>query len=381
MTDEELRRKKPPYVIEKASGFYWQPKGKILLASPPCELGKDRVQAYLKGWELYYAAKADRAQPTAAKPFTISWAADKWQESDDFNLRTNGKPKAEATKRYYRTGLKVIEARIGRRDLRVFEKRHAKAWKKELDATDHPAMTACVMKTLRALFGYCIDEGWYKGKNPAAKMKLHIPRKGAYTAWGYDRVMAFYETCVREGRPKVGLAAVLVYDSAQNPLDILRLQWPRKNEGVVTLYAEDTPIYRDGVIDMARSKTGVGGIVPLSNFSVGLLEAIPEHERAGHVIVNEESGEPFTRRYFAALVAQMRAKAGLPASLKLGNLRHEALQEADDGGASAEAIQSLAQHAEPGTQRFYTQRRRATEAQAARERFRRKQRENAAKKL
>jgi hypothetical protein len=371
MTNDDLRRKKPPYVIEKKSGFYWQPKGKVAASSPPCELGKDRMQAYLKGWELYYGAKRDQDVPSAAgKAFTVSWAIAKWQDSRDFKTRSDGRPKSAATMRYYREGLAVIERRIGTRDLRVFQRTHARRWRDQLCETGKFSASAQVMKTLRAFYRFCIDEGWYKGKNPASGMKVHVPTKGAYMAWGFDRVMAFCDAAAAEGRPEVGLAVVLTYDSAQNPWDILHLQWPEQQHGVVSLYAATGPIYRDGAVDMARSKTGVDGIIPLSNWSISRLEATPAADRQGPVIVNPDTGAAYTKTNFLAWVRRIRAAAEFPADLKVGNLRHEALQEAEDGKAGAEAIQSLALHSEQGTQRFYAQRRRADEAQAARERAR-----------
>lgn len=104
-------------------------------------------------------------------------------------------------------------------------------------------------------------------------------------------------------------------------------------------------------------------------------------EGQGHLIVNEETGQPYTRRNFATWVAKIRKAAGLPEELKAGNLRHEAGQEAEDGGASTEGIQSLLQHSKPGTQKFYRKRKRASEAQGARARLREKQRKNTPQKV
>ncbi|WP_193371535.1 tyrosine-type recombinase/integrase [Pelagibius marinus] len=373
MTETDLGGKKPPYVIEKRSGFYWQPRGKVRLISPPCELGTVRIEAYLKGWRLYYDAKSGLKKASSQmRPYSVSWAAEKWRQSRDFCTKADGKPKQPATMNYHHEGLKIIEACIGDKDLRALERRHVKRWREQLQADGKFSNAVKVIKTLRAFYSFCIDEGWYKGQNPASKMKIHLPAKQSYVPWTWPRVLAFYEKAVEIGRPSVGPAVALIYDSAQNPVDVLALEWPQGEDGVMQLYNEGRPVYRpeEGELDMARQKTGVGNLIPLSQWARELLDAIPEEERRGGIVVSEETGERYTRRNFAAWVQKIRKKAGLPEELKAGNLRHEAGQEADDGGASAEEIQSLLQHARIGTQRFYTRRRRAGEAQAAREQAR-----------
>ncbi|MGF1632083.1 MAG: tyrosine-type recombinase/integrase [Kiloniellaceae bacterium] len=176
------------------------------------------------------------------------------------------------------------------------------------------------------------------------------------------------------GRPSVGLAVALIYDSAQNPIDVLSLEWPEDDGGVIQLYHSGRPVYRPqaGELDMAQQKTDVGNLIPLSRWARGLLDAVPEENRHGFVIANEETGRRYTKRNFATWVQKIRKKAELPDDLKAGNLRHEAAQEADDGGAAREEMQALLQHARIGTQRFYTKLKRAGEAQAARERTRNK---------
>lgn len=380
---DELARRKPPYVIGKRSGYYWQPKGKVREISPSCELGTDQMTAYVRGWELYYAAKRSLKDPSAAAaPYSISWAADKWRESHSWTHRTNGEPKSKETLRFYSTGLRVIEARIGRRDLRAFQKPHAMAWRDELMKSEHKHQGRLILATLSSFYSYCIAMGWYKGQNPAFKLGVSAPKKKGYMPWTWHRIRLFYEKAVEMGRPSVGLAVVLIYDIGQNPIDILAVQWTDTGpKDVIQLYDDGTPRYRDGEVDMSRSKTGVGGITPLSSWCVDMIEKIPEEDRHGHMIINEETGEPYTKRIFNKWVAKIRKEAGLPTDLKAGNLRHEAGQEADDGGASAEDIQSLMKHSDIGTQKYYLRRMRADAAQAARERFRAQQAENEDEKV
>ncbi len=71
-------------------------------------------------------------------------------------------------------------------------------------------------------------------------------------------------------------------------------------------------------------------------------------------------------------MAEIRGAAGLPRSLKAGNLR----QEAEDGGADPGAIQSLLAHRSVGTQKFYVKWRQADAAREARERTRKSHERN-----
>ncbi|NIA67567.1 hypothetical protein HBA54_03090 [Pelagibius litoralis] len=337
-------------------------------------MGTDRVQAYLRGWELYYGAMESKDQPSAAvNPYSVSWAAGYWRKSDEFNFKASGEPKSPKTLQYQEDWLKVIEARIGQRDLRALEKKHVKGWKQELQKQGHPAKTAAIMKVLRMFYNFCIGEGWYKQVNPASKIKIHVPKKSGYVPWTWPRVKEFYKAACDAGRPNLGLAVAMIYDSGQNPVDVLRTERDRSRDNqVVALYHSDVPIYRSGRLDLSRSKTAVGADIPLQAWVTRKIDKLP-HDTAT-LIVSEETGKPYTLNNFRKWVRLICRRAGLPDELKAGNLRHEAGQEAEDGGASPEEIQGLLAHSEPGTQRFYVKRTRADEAQKARARTRRKRR-------
>jgi integrase len=148
-------------------------------------------------------------------------------------------------------------------------------------------------------------------------------------------------------------ASALIYDTAQNPIDVLAFTWPQ---------------YDGEGIDTSRSKAGVGAYVTLSAWCRALLDAT--EREAVQIVVSEQTKRPYAYRNFAKHVALEREAAGLPSELKAGNLRHEALQEAEDGGADPGAIQSLAAHKSVGTQKYYVRRRRADQAQEAREKLR-----------
>ena len=82
-------------------------------------------------------------------------------------------------------------------------------------------------------YNFCISEGWYRQVNPAAKIKIHVPRKAGYVPWTWPRIKEFYKVACEEGRPLLGLAVAMIYDSGQNPTDIIRTEWDRSAESQV----------------------------------------------------------------------------------------------------------------------------------------------------
>ena len=121
-------------------------------------------------------------------------------------------------------------------------------------------------------------------------------------------------------------------------------------------------------LTLDRQKTGAQTYIPLSDWMRTLLAETPRG--AVQIVVSEETSRPYTYRNFAKWVALIRDAAELPDTLKAGNLRHEAGQEAEEGGADPGAIQGLLAHKSVGTQRYYVKRARANDAQAARQRYR-----------
>ncbi len=114
---------KPPYVIKKGDGYYWQPRGRIAEISSPQPLGSDEAGAYSDAACLYYQARAALKEPSS-KPrvYTISWGIAKWRESDDYGIKADGRHKAQAllahksigTQKYYVTRKRADKAQEAR---------------------------------------------------------------------------------------------------------------------------------------------------------------------------------------------------------------------------------------------------------------------------
>ena len=204
---------KPPYIIKRGHGYYWQPRGRIAEISVPQPLGSDETIAYSEAARLYYEARAALKEPSS-KPsvYTVSWGIAKWRESDDYDIKADGKHKAPRSVQAQEMGLTVIEKKLGAGDLRALKKRHAKIWYKQIRDERGYSMAASIMRTLRQLYSFFIDEGWYEGEHPAKKLRLHVPQR-EYEAWTFGGVKLFVDTANKEGRRSVGLGIALIYET------------------------------------------------------------------------------------------------------------------------------------------------------------------------
>ncbi len=338
---------KPPYVVKVRGRWYWQPRGRMRLTGPPCELGEDQTEAFAKGWQIYNAGINDLKQPSASpNPYTVSWGAAEWRNSDHYSLKASGKPKASASIKWQETGLKVLEELHGKHDLRAFNRRAAQGLYQRLRTERGDSMANGVLRLARMLFNWFVDQG-YRADNPFLKQRLYNP-PGQFEHWNPDRVRLFFDKAIEMDRRVVGTYVLIAYETAQNPKDILRWRWSDIKGGVHT----------------SRSKTGGKAFIPLSEWCLAELEALSK--TAVQLFVSQATKRPYKYDHMAKEVRRIAREAGLPDSLQVRAFRYEAPQQAIDGGAGRGDVQSLMAHKSPGTQDYYADRRDATKAQDAR---------------
>jgi len=109
------------------------------------------------------------------------------------------------------------------------------------------------------------------------------------------------------------------------------------------------------VLDMTRSKTSVAAIYDLNEYPLFMraLAAVPTAERTGPVAVSD-SGEPFKKRYYHRLYAELATAADVPKGVWNMTARHGGGTEARKAGVPIEDTSEHLQHANPATtKRFY----------------------------
>lgn len=342
---KELNR--PPYTVERNGRWYWAPVGRIKEIWPACELGANKREAFIKGWRLYNSGREEIEASKGPRVDTVHWGIIQWQASDDYRIKSNKALKKKNAIRAQDMGCAVIQDRFGKLQIETIVRRHAKKWYRELREQRGDSMAASVIRTARALFQFFEDEG-HRDDNPFRKLKVHVPRS-TYLPWGQERVRAFFDAAVEDGSRRVGVFLLSVYESAQNPSDVLAWMQPQ---------------IRHGGVYHGRGKTGEQSFIPLSGWLLSELDDLPKE--AVQLFVNPATGRPYTYRYIAGEVRRIAKLAGIPDECQMRYMRHEAAQQAADGGAGKGDVQSLMAHKSPGTQDYYADRRDATKAQDAR---------------
>jgi hypothetical protein len=104
------------------------------------------------------------------------------------------------------------------------------------------------------------------------------------------------------------------------------------------------------ILDMSRSKTSVPAVFDLREYPLLMqaLESVPEIERTGPVAVTD-SGEPFKKRYYQRLYAELAAEAGVPKGVWNMAARHGGGTEAQKAGVPLEDTSAHMQHSNLST--------------------------------
>lgn len=95
----------------------------------------------------------------------------------------------------------------------------------------------------------------------------------------------------------------------------------------------------DMILDTRRHKTGRPGVYDLREYPLFMraLEAVPEAERVGPVVVDDD-GAPMTRFRYSDLYREITAAAGVPRAVWNMKARNGGASEASDSGATDEEV-------------------------------------------
>lgn len=182
------------------------------------------------------------------------------------------------------------------------------------------------------------------------------PRNEAPTA---GEVQAAMDAARKLGRPLAALAYALQFETAARQWDIIG-QWfplsdprpsPVHGGGKKWIGPTWAAIDADMVLTLTPSKTirttGARVHVDLKLCPMVMSEIASLPERAGPLILNEATGQPYTSQQFMLLWRRVRAEAGLSLTLWNRDLRAGAITEGGIAGATADDRAKLAGHAGP----------------------------------
>ena len=302
-----------------AGRYYWRPTPTIrALGFENQALGSDRAAAIALA-ERWNAAveRALTNEPAAPLPGSVA------EVIRDYQGGLDSSPLSEATKKGYRQTLAKIEAAWGKEPAAAITRQDLR--KLVTGFSDRLRQAKEYVKLWSIILGHAVELG-LRADNPALGMR--VKRNPARQArWTPAQVEAVCAAAAAAGRPSIALAVRLAYETTQRQTDVLKMAW--------------TALDGD-VIRIRQSKTGRLVAVPISPALVAQIAAAP---RTGvTMVISERTKRPYKVHNFDHLFADIRAAAGLPASLWFRDLRRTGLSEAGNGGATITELQALGGH-------------------------------------
>jgi len=180
------------------------------------------------------------------------------------------------------------------------------------------------LKASRHLIAYCIEHGLIR-HDPAAGIKLKLPRSEGHHTWSESEVLQF-ETFHPVGS-KARLALALGLYTAQRRGDVIRMG--RQH-------------IKDGALSITQEKTGARLLIPIHPELQQILDATP----TGHLtLLTTKSGKSYSAGDFSEQFRAWCDAAGLPLACNFHGLRKTAARRLAEAGCSAHEISAITGHA------------------------------------
>jgi len=172
--------------------------------------------------------------------------------------------------------------------------------------------------------------------NPMSKVRKlkHEPR---YVTWTPEQVELFIDTAFTNFRWRnVGLIAVMCYDWAQRPTDIRLLKWSSLD-------------FDKRVVTIKQTKRGATVELPISEELMTMLtQQKKDWDFQEYVVPQQRPADgayrPMEREQVSHLANEVKAAAGLPEGLWIGDLRKTGIVEMIEAGVDSLQIMSVTGH-------------------------------------
>lgn len=204
-----------------------------------------------------------------------------------------------------------------------------------------PSQANNVLKTLRAMLEFAVDEGLLPD-NAATGVKRCKVKTDGFTAWNRDQLNQFL--AAHPVGTKAHLAMMLLIGTACRRSDLVLLG-PR--------HVEDCKDHRR--ISFLQAKHGFAEesrvIVPVIR---PLNDALAAMEMTGKTFLVTEYGEPFSKKSFGKYIRKWCDQAELPKELSAHGVRKAVGALLADAGCSEHEIMAFHGHADARTSEVYT---------------------------
>ena len=172
--------------------------------------------------------------------------------------------------------------------------------------------------------------------NPMARVKKRQSEPRS-VIWTHDQVMSFLDTAFTKFEWRnIGLIVLMCYEWGQRPIDIRNLVW-------------DSVDLDERVVKIKQTKRGAEVELPIpDNLFTMLTEQKGDWDFQSYVVPHhrpqDNAYRPLTVFQMSGLLAEVKAIAGLPDELRVGDLRKTAIVQMIESGVDHLAIQSVSGH-------------------------------------
>ena len=172
--------------------------------------------------------------------------------------------------------------------------------------------------------------------NPMSRVRKRTSEPRS-VIWTHDQVMTFLDTAFTKFNWRnIGLIVLMCYEWGQRPVDIRNLTWDKLD-------------LDEGVVVITQSKRGATVELPIpDNLKVMLTEQKEDWDFQPYVVPHhrpqDNAYRPLTILQMNTLLGEVKATAGLPDELRVGDLRKTAIVQMIESGVDHLAIQSVSGH-------------------------------------
>ena len=172
--------------------------------------------------------------------------------------------------------------------------------------------------------------------NPMSRVRKRTSEPRS-VVWTHDQVMTFLDTAFTKFEWRnIGLIVLMCYEWGQRPVDIRNLTWDRVD-------------LDECVVIITQTKRGATVELPIPD---NLIEMLKEQKNdwdfqpyvVPHHRPQDNAYRPLTILQMNTLLGEVKATAGLPDDLRVGDLRKTAIVQMIESGVDHLAIQSVSGH-------------------------------------
>jgi integrase len=319
-------------VLSKTGKLYYRfrKRGKPRISLPGLPGSDEFMEAYAAALAAQPETKRDIGAArivagTVDATIAALYKSLRWQ------VDSEGKPRAESTKKTDRTMLEALRLRHGSKRIATLEQRHVESMLAEKAG---PAARRNLLRVLRLLLGFAVAEGMRKD-NPTLAIKLGKVKTEGYHSWT-DAEVQQYENFHPVGT-KARLAFATLLYTAQRRSDVVRLG------PAVTVGSR---------LKFKQQKTGSEVNIPIAPPLAAIIAATPMVGVKTWLVT--EYGKPFTAAGFGNWFADRCNEAGLP-QCRAHGLRKAFMKRMAEAGCSEDYIASISGHKDLREIRIYVE--------------------------